>query len=309
MPTYTLAVPPILRRRASLAFLAITCTLLFLIFPWITSTVNPATTAQFNKSKAQDLQSHHLSTRVVLSLTSFGGRVENINETLASLVAQSRTPDAIYLIVPSEPIHRVDEKSTTSVSDEFLKGLEAGFAPLLTVLRTEDWGPATKLLGALTVEKDPNTIVVTVDDDSTYHPDMLLGLVMASHEHPNNAASYVCEFQPWWAWIIDRGLAIRQWWEGPCKGWANAFKGVAYRVGWFGEEMWDWSRAPKGCKLHDDVWISGNLYRKGIRPWVAVPPFDPLVAHRRHPTLSINAVKDTESAYRNPCLEYFGHFA
>ena len=53
--------------------------------------------------------------------------------------------------------------------------LEQKYGKKLVVQRTEDYGPATKLLGALLVEKDPATVVVTVDDDVTYHPDTVLG--------------------------------------------------------------------------------------------------------------------------------------
>ena len=39
----------------------------------------------------------------------------------------------------------------------------------IVLLRTEiDWGPATKLIPTLSVETDPRTIIVTVDDDLDY---------------------------------------------------------------------------------------------------------------------------------------------
>merc|ERR1719436_2364549 len=41
--------------------------------------------------------------------------------------------------------------------------------PILTVQQLKDYGPASKLLGALHLEKDPETILIVVDDDVRYH--------------------------------------------------------------------------------------------------------------------------------------------
>jgi hypothetical protein len=37
----------------------------------------------------------------------------------------------------------------------------------------DDWGPATKLLGALLLETDPDTVIITVDDDMMYNHNMV----------------------------------------------------------------------------------------------------------------------------------------
>ncbi len=44
----------------------------------------------------------------------------------------------------------------------------------------DDLGPATKLLPALKRETNPSTRLVTVDDDTTYHEDLLLALALAA---------------------------------------------------------------------------------------------------------------------------------
>ncbi len=37
----------------------------------------------------------------------------------------------------------------------------------------DDWGPATKLIGTLLLEKDPKTVIITLDDDMVYHRDTI----------------------------------------------------------------------------------------------------------------------------------------
>ena len=59
---------------------------------------------------------------------------------------------------------------------------------------SDDWGPATKLLAALQVEKDPKTWLITVDDDTKYHKDTLLALVLAASHLPwNISPAFWCE--------------------------------------------------------------------------------------------------------------------
>lgn len=45
--------------------------------------------------------------------------------------------------------------------------------PLLHINRCDDFGPATKLLGALGLERDPEAYIIVVDDDTLYPPCMV----------------------------------------------------------------------------------------------------------------------------------------
>ncbi len=55
----------------------------------------------------------------------------------------------------------------------------------------KDWGAGTKLLGALTLEHDPDTILITFDDDMVYHADTIKWL--AAHLGHNMALGFGCE--------------------------------------------------------------------------------------------------------------------
>ncbi|KAJ3329293.1 hypothetical protein HDU76_008221, partial [Blyttiomyces sp. JEL0837] len=238
-----------------------------------------------------------------------------VNYTLKTLSQQSRKPDIIYLSIPDE-VKRlnmsINEKEFLFEGkplERVIKDLEVLVGPSLKVLRTVDYGPATKLLGALEQEKNPSTIIITVDDDTDYHRDMVLLLVDAIVKNPGTAPCFICEMWGLWGvWLFNN--AVRQWWEGVCVGWGNAYKGIAYRVGYFDQKVFDveGEGVPEGCKLHDDVWISGNMYRKGYRPYVLVPGFDAILLHRGAGNMSIGKVPNSERAYRDPCINYFGNF-
>lgn len=95
--------------------------------------------------------------RVVVSLTTLPSRIGGVVETIDSLLQQTLQPDAIYLNVPSAS-ERFKEESY--VIPPHLSKLDK-----VRVRRTEDYGPVTKLIPTLDEERDPNTLIITVDDD------------------------------------------------------------------------------------------------------------------------------------------------
>ncbi|ORY43642.1 hypothetical protein BCR33DRAFT_717329 [Rhizoclosmatium globosum] len=261
--------------------------------------------------------------RVVVSLTTFPGRVVRIEAALRSLSAQSLKVDRIVLSLPNDVL-RFDRKLTLSNEEEKLLETLQRDIPQLLIHKTTDYGSATKLLGALELEHDDDTIIVTVDDDTEYHKHTVHALVQALEDQtlqlsknpsaPIGPTCFVCQKKLWY-WPIG---IHRQRHSGPCNGFLNAFAGVAYKVSFFTKtegalkHVFDhssWEGVPvKGCRLHDDVWLSGVLYKTSngrIRPQVVIPGFSPILNHLPYNEFSINQVKKGESEYRDPCLKFF----
>ncbi|KAI8851932.1 hypothetical protein BC829DRAFT_360863 [Chytridium lagenaria] len=237
--------------------------------------------------------------RVVASISTFGARSNRIENTVESLYKQSRRPDVLYLHVPKELKRlKAGELLTPMVVE-----LEKKYDGWLKITRPEDYGPSTKLLGTLLVEKDPDTIIITVDDDEVYHLDMVLSLVEASEKNPNNAPCFICEKWPWWSFKPMYAPT------GVCKGWANAFAGIAYRVRFFNKDVFDYTKVPDGCLLHDDVYLSGFMRSRGFRPLVIAPDFEPIAYNLGHTNQSIHSVNNTESNYRDPCARFFKYLS
>jgi hypothetical protein len=112
--------------------------------------------------------------RVVLTLTTMPHHLPLLQPALESLLAQSLPADKIYLNIPEGR-----NKRTNMSYDEEIQKHNIVFPKGITVNRCQDVGPLTKLLPAVLAEEkgDPNTIIITVDDDQVYMPDTVKYLV------------------------------------------------------------------------------------------------------------------------------------
>mmetsp|Transcript_18331 Transcript_18331/g.48384 ORF Transcript_18331/g.48384 Transcript_18331/m.48384 type:complete len:334 (+) Transcript_18331:62-1063(+) len=210
--------------------------------------------------------------RVVVSFTTFplGTRMKGVGSLLRSLAHQTWRPDAVIVNLPDH-VERLSS-GPLAVPPEFdAWRKEYGW---LVVHQTKDYGPATKLLGALEIEKDPDTIIVIVDDDTYYHEQTvaaLVGTMLASAT--DVLPCFQCEevYSDWHGEQHWRYFGS----EGQCRGFASGYAAYAVRPRFFDEAIWDHARGPKGCRLHDDVWISGHaLVAAGVRPLLLRPGFD-----------------------------------
>ncbi len=109
--------------------------------------------------------------RVVVSLTTIPERDVLLMRNLQSLLRQTRVPDRIYLHVP-----RVSRKGQP-YDWPHLRALARRVDPSGQVVYVNcvesDWGPITKLLPVLSLEPDPSTQLILVDDDVIYDPRLL----------------------------------------------------------------------------------------------------------------------------------------
>lgn len=243
-----------------------------------------------------------------MSTTASAERMQCLKRSIESLANQSVTLDRIILNVPKFLKRR-------NVSVELPPALAAWAAersPQLVVRRVDDHGPATKLLGALEVEEEPDTVLIVVDDDVRYHQYTVETLVHAMLSSPVDIA-------PSFAGEECCG-ADRHYFSGigPYKGYPSAYAGVAYRVRYFDKRVWDNEAAgvPRGCFYHDDVWIGGSLLKNaGIRPFRVDSDINSVLEHGvagSHTSDSINAanhqfVKNGKDVQRD-CELHFNDF-
>ena len=106
--------------------------------------------------------------RVIASLSTVPDRINNLGPTIQSLLKQTRPPDEIVLAIPEFSIR----EQRPYVVPKYISRL-----PRVRVLRCrEDWGPATKFIGAIQDELAAgreNTLIMVVDDDRLYPRDAL----------------------------------------------------------------------------------------------------------------------------------------
>jgi len=210
--------------------------------------------------------------RVVASFTTFpmGHRMAGVAGMLRSLAAQSWPLDAVIMNLPDKIARFGDD--VLPIPPEIDQWKQE--YPWLRVNQVKDRGPATKLLGTLLLETDPDTIIVVVDDDTFYHQDMVVALVSAMLSSTTDIIPcFHCE-------NVRRSSFGRLRWgyaqkEGKCNGFAEGFAAYAVRPKYFDHRVQEVEQAPKGCRLHDDVFLSGSaLIGSGARPYLLRPGFD-----------------------------------
>ena len=101
-------------------------------------------------------------------------------------------------------------------------------------------------------------------------------------------------------------VSVRAGW-GPIQG--TFINRSGYFRSYFNQSVFDYKNTPKGCRLHDDVWISGVLWKYAkVRPYLLKPGFKSVLQHRAWDNLTIHMVENGESEFRDPCIEYFNWF-
>lgn len=114
--------------------------------------------------------------KVVSSLTTIPSRISGIEKTLISLSNQSYKLDAIYLNVPYTSQREDTEYQIPDVITNYCH-----------IVRGQDYGPITKIISALLQEQDPETIIITFDDDKIY-PEGLVEKLLSKHRNTPDAA-------------------------------------------------------------------------------------------------------------------------
>lgn len=200
------------------------------------------------------------NTNYVVSLSTTPYRINAIRPTIENLFAQNLPPKAVYLSVP----YLFKRDNLEYVIPEWLANDSR-----ITILRTEDYGPATKLLGVLKqTDLDPDTIIVTVDDDIIYPKHALLHLIYKAATNPDTAYGFAgVNLQYNVAGLVaddvkngvipiyhgDRDVTVLQ-----------GFGGVAYRRKFFDDSIFEISNAPPECINSDDLYLSFHLAKKNI---------------------------------------------
>ena len=116
---------------------------------------------------------------IIVSLTSFPDRMYKIHYTLYSLLTQTVKPSKVILWLGEEQFPNKEKDIPKKVLDLQKNGLTIGWYRNLYSY--------TKLIPAL--EKYPDSIIVTADDDIYYEPNWLELLIK---EHENNPDDIVC---------------------------------------------------------------------------------------------------------------------
>ena len=172
---------------------------------------------------------------IYISISAIPQRLKNLNQSVESLLKQTRKPDKIFINIPYN-YKRFNETIKDNQIPKFNNSL-------VEITRCEDCGPGTKLLGSLN-KFEKNSLVILADDDHVYEDYMVEKFFYFYSKAPNNAYSFYVH--PLGNFGIGQGadgFAIN----------TNHLTGIKI---FYDKVVRDY----KELFLYDDLWISYFLY-------------------------------------------------
>lgn len=153
---------------------------------WVLTPLRKATRATANVLLPKYLAKLHYQRQisgegVIISFTSFPGRIQHVWKVVESLKSQSIRPDKIVLWLSKEQFKSADDVPLS------LKECEDS----LFEIRMVDGDIRSHKKYYYAMQEFPDKTIVTCDDDIYYHPDTLLRLVQTSKRFPGCIAANV----------------------------------------------------------------------------------------------------------------------
>jgi hypothetical protein len=144
---------------------------------------------------------------VWISMTTLPGRIAQIQETVFSLLNQTVAPDELIINIPRQS----DREGSRYVIPSWLQQLvdsEKSTSNVRLRHLEKDFGPATKLIPSVmeASERRENAVVLVVDDDTLYPPQLLETLLVWKKRLPDAALAFS-------GWPVHRALKYPHWTE------------------------------------------------------------------------------------------------
>src|SRR5947208_1780551 len=202
--------------------------------------------------------------RVIASLSTVPGRINNLSATIWSLLKQTRPPDEIILAVPEFSIR----ERRPYVVPKYISQL-----PRMRVLHCpKDWGPATKFIPVVREELAVgrgDTLIMVVDDDRVYPRDALETYL---HYHAQLLEAALCfrgaAMPRTLDWRDARMIRARELRQPEPAAVMTGCGSYLIQPRLFDESLWDYSKAPQAAFFMDDIWISGCLSCRKVKRYV-----------------------------------------
>lgn len=203
------------------------------------------------------------SPKVIVSLTSYPDRLDNIYLCLKSLLLQKSKPDRIIVWFGSDTKEEDLSSEVLSLKDY---GIEFRYDDKLNLK------PHKKYFYA--IQEFPEDIVITVDDDSVYPSSTISSLLKSYSEHPDAVSARRVHLI-----TFDKNEKIMPYSEWKheyrrCRTESNQLLavgvgGVLYPPGIFDERAFDITNIQEMCLAADDIWLKSMELLNGIKVvWV-----------------------------------------
>ena len=238
--------------------------------------------------------------RVIVSLSTVPDRIDNLRPTIRSLLKQTRPPDEIILAIPEFSVR----EQRPYVVPKYISRL-----PRVRVLHcAEDWGPATKFIGAIQDELAAgreNSLIMVVDDDRLYPRDALETYLYYSEQLPNAALCFRGAAMPSTLdWDDAKMIYAKDLREPRPVAVITGCGSYLVRARFFDRSLWDYSGAPSVAFHIDDIWISAWLSRHGVKRYVVPASAMMRSVRRQRRTVSLNKIPGRQKL-NNETIAFF----
>jgi hypothetical protein len=198
-----------------------------------------------------------LDPTIIVSLTSYGPRVDSVYLAIESLFNQTLKADKIVLCLTESEYASSSLPLTLKQQEE--RGLEILLCP-------RDLGPYQKFF--YTLQKYPNSLLITVDDDVMYPLDTIERLYRAHQETPN---AVVCNRAHHMRLSPTGCIEPYKAWDWSCRNTSESrltfptgVGGVLYFPGCFAPEILCEDLFLELAPHADDVWLKAMSLKNGI---------------------------------------------
>ena len=124
-----------------------------------------------------------METNFCITMTTIPNRLSNIYKTINSIEKQTVKPNRIFLNIPNTyyrfPGVKIPESEIEKIKSE-----------LVQINRCDDYGPATKIMGALNQVKSYDCVII-IDDDHLYDKRMCEIFIREFEKKKNNYSFYI----------------------------------------------------------------------------------------------------------------------
>jgi hypothetical protein len=188
--------------------------------------------------------------RLVVTMTTSPQRISKIKPVIDCIMLQTITPNRIYLNLPY--IFKRNNSTFDTPLPTFITN-----NPLIYVNWCEDIGPATKIIPTVQLETDPETLIMSIDDDIYYPPKLLETFLAFSNIYPNACITGS-------SFIDDKTKKTPHEKYGTYVQLLEGFSGVLYKQKFLKNIDISLIHQYKCFYLSDDFYLSNELLKQNI---------------------------------------------
>uniref|UniRef100_A0A6C0B4A0 Glycosyl transferase 64 domain-containing protein n=1 Tax=viral metagenome TaxID=1070528 RepID=A0A6C0B4A0_9ZZZZ len=233
---------------------------------------------------------------VIVTLTTSPKRISKIKVVIDSIMQQTILPNKIVLNLPH--VFKRDGSTYDEIPD-FITNNE-----LIEINRCEDIGPATKVVPTSLLYNDPDTVLISVDDDIIYNKDVIENLLQYSYEYPDCTITGMVD--KYNRYEYNNKLNKYTFYGADVMG----FSGVLYKSKFFdGFDKSTLLGLPKFCYASDDLIIANFLFKNQI-PIIVLSPIHNVretLYGNSYDSLKFGGNIDNSGFFDNPFNNLFSH--